>query len=93
MALEATEVELVAPQYDAGELAGPGEATDDLSFTMPAFETATPSTADSRGESDRFRRDLDDLERRIASMGLVGDSPQQTQAQEPKPVRAAARCW
>lgn len=87
MAPEVTDIELVAPQYDAGELAGPGEASDDLSFTMPAFETAAPATADSRGESDRFRRDLDDLERRIASMGLVGDSAQPAQAQETKSAR------
>ena len=84
MALELTQIEPVAPPYDAGELAGSGEATDDLSFTMPAFEAAADT--DSRGENDRFRRDLDDLERRIASMGLVGDSPQQ--AQETRPALA-----
>lgn len=88
MALEITQIESVAPQFDAGGLAGSGEATDELTFTIPDFETAAPATEDSRGESDRFRRDLDDLERRIASMGLVGDSPQQTQAQEDRPARA-----
>lgn len=85
--LEVTEIELVAPQYDAGELAGPGEATDDLTFAIPDFEAAAAAPTDSRGESDRFRRDLDDLERRIASMGLVGDSPQQAQAQETRPAQ------
>lgn len=88
MALEVTQIEFVAPQYGAGELAGSGAATDELTFTIPDFETAAPATADSRGESDRFRRDLDDLERRIASMGLVGDSPQQAQAQETGPAQA-----
>jgi chemosensory pili system protein ChpB (putative protein-glutamate methylesterase) len=77
MTLEVAEIELVAPQYDAAELSGPGEAAEDLAFSVPTFETTAADTADSHGENDRFRRDLNDLERRIASMGLVDDRPVQ----------------
>ncbi|HEY5781977.1 MAG TPA: chemotaxis protein CheB [Lysobacter sp.] len=73
LTLEVSEMELVAPHYDAGERAGSGETADELTFTLPDFEAAAPTTADSHGESDRFRRDLDDLESRIATMGLIDD--------------------
>ncbi|MGH8310543.1 MAG: hypothetical protein ACRETX_12220, partial [Steroidobacteraceae bacterium] len=45
MALELTQIELGAPQNDARGPAGSGEAGEDLSFNMPAFETAAPVNA------------------------------------------------
>ncbi|MBF6025640.1 chemotaxis protein CheB [Lysobacter niastensis] len=74
-ALDVAGIELVAHDYDVNELSASGEAVQDLSFTVPSMEAPSAPAEDSRGESDRFRRDIADLERRIASMELVDAAP------------------